>query len=145
MIHNIRYRLFVYEDEDEEELLQGLKSILPSAKPDRELAEGMLDNKIIILSGRIDKKKETNEFFENLLNLDYEVLDKLESDLLKKTDKNGNLFLRFSKISACNEKWEICDHGDSIHLKVKIAAFPAKKEIAIDLLSDAINSKCGNK
>ena len=30
------------------------------------------------------------------------------------------------------------DKGDSIHLKVKIAAFPAKKQIAVDKVREAI-------
>ena len=139
MIHNIRYRLFVYKDEDEEELIGGLKNILPTAKVESEIAEGMMEDKIIILSGIIDKKKETKEFLKNLLAMDKEILSKLANDLEKKTDKNGNLFLRFSKTAALEEKWEICDSGDSIHLKIKIAAYPAKKEVAINLLNEALN------
>ena len=139
MIHNIRYRLFVYEDENEEELIEGLKNILPTAKIEREVAEGMMEDEIIILSGKIDKKKETKEFLNNLLSMDKPSLEKLSDDLQKKVDKNGNLFIRFSKTSACDEKWEICDTGDSIHLKIKIAAYPAKKEVAINLLYEALN------
>lgn len=139
MIHNIRYRVFVYEDEDEEELIEGLKNILPTAKIEREVAEGMIEDEILILSGKIDKKKETKEFLKTLLSIDKDSLEKLADDLEKKIDKNGNLFLRFSKDSACEEKWEICDTGDSIHLKVKIAAYPAKKEVAINLLNEVLN------
>ncbi|RBQ22921.1 RNA-binding protein [Candidatus Methanobinarius endosymbioticus] len=139
MIHNIRYRIFVYEDENEEELIEGLKNILPTAKIEREVAEGMLEDKIVILSGKIDKKKEIKEFLKTLLAMDKDFLEKLSKDLNRKTDENGNLFLRFSKDSACNEKWEICDTGDSIHLKVKIAAYPAKKEVAIKLLNEVLD------
>jgi len=138
MIHNIRYRLFVYEDENEEKLIEALKLLLPTAKIERELAEGIMEDKIIILSGIIDKKKETKEFLNNLLLMDKSSLDKLAEDLPRKIDKNGNLFLRFSKDSACDEKWEICDSGDSIHLKIKIMAYPAKKEVAINLLNEVL-------
>ena len=139
MIHNIRYRLFIYKDENEEELTQGLKNILPTAKIDREIAEGVFEDKIIILFGKIDNKKETKEFVNNLFAMDKCDLEKLSKDLHKKIDENGNLFLRFSKNMACEEKWEICESGDSIHLKIKIAAYPAKKEIAINLLNEALN------
>ena len=37
-----------------------------------------------------------------------------------------------------DEKWTILDKGDAIHLKVKIAAFPAKKQIAVDKVREAI-------
>jgi len=139
MIHNIRYRLFVYEDENEDELIGALKNILPTVKIEREMAEGMVGDEITILSGKIDKKKETKEFLNNLLSMDKLSLGKLVNDLQKKIDKNGNLFLRFSKTSACEEKWEICDSGDSIHLKIKIMAYPARKDVAIKLLSEALN------
>lgn len=98
----------------------------------------MLEDEIIIISGKIDRKKETKEFLNNLLKMDNDSLSKLSADLESKTDKNGNLFLRFSKTSACEEKWEICDTGDSIHLKIKIAAFPAKKNVAISILNEVL-------
>jgi len=139
MIHNIRYRLFVYEDEDEEELIQGLHNILPTAKINREIAEGIFENQVIILSGKVDTKKDTKEFLKNLLAIDREELEKLYKDIPKKTDENGNLFLRFSKTSAFEEKWEILDVGDSIHLKIKIMAYPAKKEVAINLLHEVLD------
>ena len=51
-------------------------------------------------------------------------------------DENGNLFLRLSKEKALDDEWEILDGGDSIHLKIKIAAYPAKKEVAIKKISE---------
>ena len=55
-------------------------------------------------------------------------------------DDKGNLFLRLSKEDAVDEKITIVDSGDSIHLKVKIAAYPAKKEIAIKKVREAIEN-----
>lgn len=139
MIHNIRYRLFVYENEDEERLIQGLKNFLPIGKPDREIAEGMFEDEILILSGKIDKKKETKEFLKSILAMDKESIGKLTNDFEKKVDENGNLFLRFSKDAVCNDNLEICDTGDSIHFKIKIAAYPTKKEVVINLLNDFLD------
>ena len=56
-------------------------------------------------------------------------------------DEKGNWFLRFDKADALDEKWTILDKGDAIHFKVKIAAFPAKKQIAVDKVREAIQSK----
>ena len=58
----------------------------------------------------------------------------------RKVDDKGNLFLRLSKEDAVDEKITIVDSGDSIHLKVKIAAYPAKKEIAIKKVREAIEN-----
>lgn len=138
MIHNIRFREFVYEDEDIDQLTQAILNIFPNASIEMEEAEGLTEDKIIILSGTISKKKDTKEFLNKLLDLDKEVLDKLVNDLDKKVDESGNLFLRFSKEDAIDEKIKIVDSGDAIHLKIKIAAYPAKKEIAINNIKEAI-------
>ena len=97
----------------------------------------MLEDKILILTGTVSKKRYTKTFFNTLLeNAD---LDKLDDDLERKMDDKGNWFLRFDKTDAFDEKWTILDKGDAIHLKVKVAAFPAKKQIAVDKVRDAIS------
>ena len=137
MIHNIRYRVFIYENEDKEEILEALLNILPTAVPEAEEVEGLLEEKMLILTGTISKKRETREFL-NTLNesIGEDQLIKLYNDLDRKMDESGNLFLRFSKEKAIDGEWEILDGGDSIHLKIKIAAYPAKKEVAIKKISE---------
>ena len=138
MIHNIRFRVFVYENENLDELTQAILNIFPDAEIEIEEAEGLTENKILILTGVVDKKRHTKEFFNKLLNLDQVVLDKMVDDFDKKVDDNGNLFLRLLKEDAIDDKITIVDSGDAIHLKIKIAAYPARKEIAIKKLKEAI-------
>ena len=136
MIHNIKFRAFVYEDEDVDEISQAILNILPEAEIEAEEVEGMLEDRILILSGVVSKKRYTKAFFNTLLeNVD---LEKLNDDLERKMDEKGNWFLRFDKTDALDEKWTILDKGDAIHLKVKVAAFPAKKQIAVDNVREAI-------
>ena len=136
MIHNIKFRAFVYEDESVEEISQAILNILPEAGIEAEEAEGMLEDKIIILSGVVSKKRYTKTFFNTLL--EFADLDKLNSDLERKMDEKGNWFLRFDKSDALDEKWTILDSGDSVHMKIKIAAYPARKDIAVEKVRDAI-------
>ena len=49
-------------------------------------------------------------------------------------------FYDYLEEDAVDEKITIVDSGDSIHLKVKIAAYPAKKEIAIKKVREAIEN-----
>ena len=137
MIHNIKFRAFVYEDESIDDISQAILNILPEAEIEAEEAEGMLDDKIIILSGRVSKKRYTKTFFNTLI--EWTDSDKLNEDLERKMDEKGNWFLRFDKEDALDEIWTIKDSGDAIHLKIKIAAFPAKKEIALDKVREAIS------
>ena len=138
MIHNIKFRAFVYEDESVEEVSQAILNILPEAEIEAEEAEGMLEDKIIILSGVVSKKRYTQTFFNTLL--DSTDLEKLNSDLERKMDEKGNWFLRFDKSDALDEKWTILDSGDSVHMKIKVAAYPARKDIAVEKVRDAILS-----
>ena len=144
MIHNIRYRVFIYDNEDRDDVLQALLNILPEAEPEIEEAEGLLGENMLILSGSISKKRHTKEFLNNLLSIDRNQLKKLYNDLERKMDEKGNLFLRFSKEKALDEQWEILDGGDSIHLKVKIAAYPAKKDVAINKISEVFPENIKN-
>ena len=136
MIHNIKFRAFVYEDESIDDITQAILNILPEAEIEAEEAEGILEDKIIILSGVVSKKRYTKTFFNTLL--EWTDLDKLNSDLERKMDEKGNWFLRFDKSDALDEKWTILDSGDSVHMKIKIAAYPARKDIAVEKVRDAI-------
>jgi hypothetical protein len=49
-------------------------------------------------------------------------------------DDKGNFFLRFDKQKAYLNELKVVEHGDSIHVKIKIAAYPAKKEPAMKLV-----------
>ena len=138
MIHNIKFRAFVYENESADEISQAILNILPEAEIQEEEAEGLLEDRIIILSGTVSKKRYTKTFFNTIL--ECVDLDKLNDDLERKMDEKGNWFLRFDKNDALDEKLTVLDKGDAIHLRIKIAAFPAKKEIAIDKVRKAILS-----
>ncbi|MFM5883161.1 MULTISPECIES: RNA-binding protein [Methanobrevibacter] len=137
MIHNIKFRAFVYENESVDEISQAILNLLPEAEINVEEAEGLLEDRILILTGVVSKKRYTKTFFNKLL--ESADLDKLNNDLECKMDEKGNWFLRFDKTDALDEKLTILDKGDSIHLKIKIAAFPAKKQIAVDKVRKAIS------
>ena len=138
MIHNIKFRAFVYDNESVDEISQAILNLLHEAEIEAEEAEGILEDKIIILSGTVSKKRYTKTFFNKLL--ESVDLEKLNNDLERKMDEKGNWFLRFDKSDPLDEKFTIHDKGDAIHLKIKIAAFPAKKQIAVDKVREAILS-----
>lgn len=133
MIHNIRFREFIYEGENEEDLTQAIFNIFPDVEIEREEAEGLTEDKIIILTGIIKKKRYTRNFIDRLVDTNQNI------DFDKKMDEKGNLFLRLDKDKAIEDEILIIDSGDSIHLKIKIAAFPAKKEVALKLLNEKFN------
>ncbi|SCG85042.1 RNA-binding protein [Methanobacterium congolense] len=133
MIHNISYRAFVYGTENQEKVETGIKTLFPSSSPQSELTEGYYKNSVLILSDKITKKRETRNFVKILNELPVPDKKRISHQLENKIDDNGNLFLRFDKQRAYLGDLKVVEHGDSIHVKIKIAAYPAKKEIALKL------------
>ena len=133
MIHNISYRAFVYGTENKEKVLESIKTLFPNSIPQCEAAEGYYKNTLLILSNKIENKREIKDFVEKLSKLNVPARKRILNSLDDKMDDSGNLFLRFDKQRAFLGDLKVVDHGDSIHLKIKIAAYPAKKKVAIKI------------
>jgi RNA binding exosome subunit len=133
MIHNISYRVFVYGTENEEKVREAIKTLFPNSNPQTEQIEGYFKNPVLILHDKIGKKRETKDFITILQKLDSSTKKRVLNELYKKMDEKGNLFLRFDKQRAYLGDLKIIEHGDAVHVKIKIAAYPAKKEKAMEL------------
>lgn len=133
MIHNISYRAFVYGTENQEKVETAIKTLFPSSSPQSEPTEGYYKNSVLILSDKITRKRETRDFVKILNEMPDLDKKRISHQLENKIDDNGNLFLRFDKQRAYLGDLKVVEHGDSIHVKIKMAAYPAKKEIALKL------------
>ncbi len=133
MIHHISYRVFVYGTEDEEKVREAIKTIFPTSSPQMEMTEGYHKNPILVLHDRITKKKDLNAFIKILKEMKDPNKKNILNRLKSKMDDKGNLFIRFDKQEAYLGNLKVVEHGDAIRLKIKMAAYPAKKEIAMKL------------
>ncbi len=136
MIHNLSYRAFVHGTESEDRVREAICTLLPSANAEKEITEGYHKNKVIILSGRITRKKEINDFLEKLQSIRPSIKKKIFNQLEKRMDERGNLFLRFDKQGAYLGDLMLVEHGDAIHIKLKIAAYPARKDVALGVAQE---------
>ena len=136
MIHNITYRVFVYGTENEEKVRESIKTLFPNSHPETDTIEGYFKNPVLILHDKIGKKRETKEFIKILQKMDSATKKRVLNELNNRMDEKGNLFLRFDKQRAYLGDLKIIEHGDSVHVKIKIAAYPAKKEIAMELAKE---------
>ena len=133
MIHNISYRAFVYGTENKEKVLESIITLFPNSSPQCEATEGYYKNPVLILSNKIDKKREIKDFVKKLSKMNDPTRKRILHQLENKMDDSGNLFLRFDKQRAYQGDLKVVEHGDSIHLKIKIAAYPAKKKVALEI------------
>jgi RNA binding exosome subunit len=133
MIHNISYRAFVYGTENKEKVLESINTLFPNSSPQCEATEGYYKNPVLILYNKIDKKSDIKDFIGKLSSMNDPTKKRILYQLEDKMDDSGNLFLRFDKQRAYKGDFKVVEHGDSIHLKIKIAAYPAKKKVALKI------------
>lgn len=136
MIHNISYRVFVYGTEKERKVKEAIKTLFPNSSPQLNITEGYFKNPVLILHDKITKSRDIKGFIKILENLDLQARRRVLNELDSKMDEKGNLFLRFDKQRAYLGNLKIIEHGDAIHVKIKLAAYPAKKKNAMKIAAD---------
>ena len=140
MIHNITYRTFVYGTEDEEKVMTAVSYLFSNSLPDKSINEDHFGNKIIVLTDKLTKKRTNKEFIsflnDNLSNEDKEII---KEELNRRIDEKGNLFLRFDKQLAYDEKLKLTYSGAAIHVRIKIASYPVSKENAVKVAKKIFN------
>jgi len=101
-----------------------------------ETTKGFNEKRIKILTVELLKESHTNKFFESLSS---KITRDDKSAILRqkesRLDQELYFYLRFDK-----QKWiqknelELTDSGDCFHIKLALAAFPRKREVALELI-----------
>ena len=144
--HQIKVKVFSYEknNEDEKLVLDKFLQLFPFNLKDEKIelkntnALGLNENKITIFEVALTKEKHTNLFLNNLIkNLDEEQKKFILSQLESRLDNNLDFFLRFDKTEYIqNNKLKLTDSGNCFHIKISVAAFPKKREIASGIVKE---------
>src|SRR3989338_736705 len=140
--HNVKISVFSHENENKEINLKAFLELFPfdieksKVKIEKTNAEGVNDNKIEILEVNLDRQKLVNDFLSSLVSKIKDtdkstILSQLESRL----DSGLHFFLRIDKETWVNSREVmITDNGSCFHMRISVAAFPKKREIAINLM-----------
>ncbi|MEM2908316.1 MAG: RNA-binding domain-containing protein [Candidatus Hadarchaeales archaeon] len=130
----------VHATEDEKKVLAALENLLPEGVEVRKTKlRGHYGNPIIALHASIGQKKLVRELWQHILSkLRTGDLDKLRKTAAKRIDPACRLYLRFNKQLAYAGEFALEDGSDVIHLKLKVAAYPAKQKIASKLVEEFI-------
>ena len=142
--HLIKLTVFSYENKNNESILDSFLKFFPFNIEDNKVilkktdAIGFNDTKIEVIEIILTKTNLINQFLKNLLdNLDKEQKNKILQQMESRLDKNLDLFLRFEKDTWINErKLVLTDSGKCFHLRISVAAFPKKREVALNVIKD---------
>ncbi len=109
----------------------------------RSTALGFNDKKIEIIEVTLTKENLINQFLKNVLkNLTDNQKNMILTQIESRLDRNLDFFLRFDKDLWINEeKLVLTDLGKCFHLKISIAAFPKKREVALTVINNLFSSK----
>ncbi|MFH1054993.1 MAG: RNA-binding domain-containing protein [Candidatus Altiarchaeota archaeon] len=146
--HHITVSVFAAR-QDVPKLSETLEAILPKdAAIDERAIEpetegGVFMMELVELKSQLTRQKEVEEFATTLFKRldDYDrrkILDNLESFV----DDDCKLYIRLSKTEAKAGNI-VLEYKDPIHVTVKLAAYPAKKENAVEsarkMIEDALH------
>jgi len=151
LVHQIKAKVFSYEkfNEDEKLILDKFMQLFPFDLEEQKIelkktqAFGFHENKIAIFDVALTKEKHTRRFLENLIkNIDEGQKKLILSQLESRLDNNLDFFLRFDKEEYLkNDKLKLIDSGNCFHIKISVAAFPKKRELALDIVKRVFGSK----
>ncbi len=110
--------------------------------PEVQHAKGFNNNPIDILSVTIAKETHLTRFFDALLSrLNEEQKRTILQEAGSRLDAELCFYLRFDK-RQWNEHQElwIVDYGDCYHCRFSIAAFPKRREVAMQVMKELFSS-----
>jgi RNA binding exosome subunit len=121
---NVELSVFAHATENEEKVKTALRKLLSPTLDDMTLNStrltGHYDDPIIMLTLRIQKRKEATEFLDSLyMKLSSLDREKLSSEVEKRIDSSGNLYIRLDKQKAYNG-YAVMQENDPIRVKVKL-------------------------
>lgn len=142
--HIIKITAFSYEYENSEAITDALLRLLPFKIEDnktalkRSTATGFNQKKMEVLEIALTKTNLINQFLRNFVgNLDRGQRQLILNQSESRLDKNIDFFLRFDKEQWLNDKkLAFTDSGKCFHIKISIAAFPKKREVALSIIRD---------
>ncbi|MEM2874547.1 MAG: RNA-binding domain-containing protein [Candidatus Hadarchaeales archaeon] len=121
--------------EDEEKVLRALRAIVPvDVEVRRTRAEGHHGNPIIVMNAGIREKATLSEVWKKIVGCGEQILPRLD----ERVDEHRQLHLRFDKQAAFRGQLSLTRGSDAIHLRLKINAFPPRRENAIRFIKDAL-------
>jgi RNA binding exosome subunit len=129
MFHRLDFRVHCHATEEEERVLKAFTFVSGIESPEVTKAEGYHGNPITIFTGSLEDSRGIRAFWRRV-----EEAGELEAvlrDIGRRVDEECQLHLRFDKQEAYMGRLKIARHDDVVSVRGKVAAYPARRERAI--------------
>jgi len=146
--HTVKISVFVQENEGIQQIKDIFQQWIPldwekeKIRIEAQKAAGLEKKPIIVVNMALTKEKHTSLLLKNLLaKLDPVQKKILLHQLESRLDNDLNFFIRLDKGRLLKEnKCEVTDSGDCFHIKISVAAFPKKREVAKEVVKKLLSS-----
>lgn len=124
----IEARAFCHSTEEEARVVKALDFACPGGETTRVALEGHFGNPLVHLTRRVENAKAIRPVWDRWN--DAGLASAISRDVDARVDEDGILHFRLAKQSAFQEKLELAKDADSIDVRLKLIAYPAKVEQA---------------
>ena len=144
-IHSITLNVFEKKEETIEEIRNIYHSFLPidfqkeNVQIREEKLEGLNKNIIHSLTLETTRKRHNNLLFDTLFHhISTQDIELILKQIESRLNAEGHLFIRLEKKALLQKQFFLTDGGDCFHIKIKIAGYPAKREIFIETVKSLL-------
>lgn len=130
-IHHITIRAIAQATESEDRVKTALSFFLPDNEIEIIKSEGHFGNPITIIQSSI-KGRKCREFIDFLkTSIPVNEMELMKTQMIERVDEQCVLNIRFDKQAAYEGNVRLAKTSDTIAARIKVKAYPAKREIAI--------------
>lgn len=133
----IKLRVMIYSTEDREKVTDMFTDLSGKDEFEVSVAEGEFGNETLIVEADLTRNKEFSQLFSKL---EPDTLESIYSELEERIDEDCTFYFRLDKQRAMSGSYVIGSGGDVISVICKVASYPAKKELAIEVMKDFFSS-----
>lgn len=144
-VHTITVSVFAKPDENKDELKLALIDLFPFSLEEekiiiQESSSSTFDNrKMYMYEVTIEKERHTNAFIDMLLQNFSDVQKEEVRTQENRLDNELRFYIRLEKESLVNKQFTLTDEGNCFHIKMSVAAFPKKKEVALKIIKEVFS------
>jgi RNA binding exosome subunit len=128
-------RTFCHATEDLARVELAMRSVVGETVIRSSSTEGHFGNPIVVLESTVEDE-------DCILDLLRQVTEadrlRMSSTLMERIDEACQLFLRFDKQEAYSGRLKLASGDDVVAVRIKVRAFPAKRQVAADVVSEAL-------
>ncbi len=126
-------RTICHATEDLEKVEQALSTVVGNSVINRSRTEGHHGNAIDVLDSSVEDEELILDVFRRMRP---EELAEIGSGLETRMDDACQVFLRFDKQEAYAGRLSLTDGEDAVAVRIKVRSFPAKRELAAEIVRD---------